>query len=307
MLIISMVVGAGIYLIYHEIPQLHPAGPVLLEICHRVQPAMLFAMLFLSFCKVEPRDMRPHRWMVPLLLIQCGSFAAITGLVLLFPQMQMRIPLESFMLCMICPTATACAVVTRKLGGDMAGVVTYTILINLAVALVAPALLPLIYPFGGLSFGAAFVKILSKVFPLLIMPCLSAWLLRRFFPKAHGWLLSKTEWSFYIWAISLSLAILMSTRAIVCSSAGARMLFYIALASLVSCALQFYAGKKIGARWNSEITAGQALGQKNTVFAIWMGYTFLDPVVSIAGGFYSLWHNIYNSYQLKRKSDEVQA
>ena len=38
-----------------------------------------------------------------------------------------------------------------------------------------------------------------------------------------------------------------------------------------------------------------------TVFAIWLGYTFFTPVVSVAGGFYSIWHNCYNSWQLYRK------
>ena len=50
---------------------------------------------------------------------------------------------------------------------------------------------------------------------------------------------------------------------------------------------------------NGEIIAGgQALGQKNTVFAIWFAYTFLTPVTAIAGGFYSLWHNLVNTWQL---------
>ena len=55
-----------------------------------------------------------------------------------------------------------------------------------------------------------------------------------------------------------------------------------------------------------KITAGQSLGQKNTIFAIWMGYTFMTPETSIVGGLYSIWHNLYNSWQLYKagKSDE---
>jgi BASS family bile acid:Na+ symporter len=49
-----------------------------------------------------------------------------------------------------------------------------------------------------------------------------------------------------------------------------------------------------------EVTAGQALGQKNTVFAIWMGYTFMTAETAIVGGLYSIWHNLYNSHQLRR-------
>ena len=71
--------------------------------------------------------------------------------------------------------------------------------------------------------------------------------------------------------------------------------------------MQFWAGKKIGAAYGCKISAGQALGQKNTVFGIWMGYTFLDPVVSVSGGFYSLWHNCFNSWQLYRRRKELEA
>lgn len=63
---------------------------------------------------------------------------------------------------------------------------------------------------------------------------------------------------------------------------------------------QFYFGRRIGRRYGDTITAGQSLGQKNTVLAIWMGYTFFTPVTAIAGGFYSIWHNLVNSYQLYR-------
>jgi BASS family bile acid:Na+ symporter len=41
------------------------------------------------------------------------------------------------------------------------------------------------------------------------------------------------------------------------------------------------------------------MGQKNTVFAIWLGYTFMTPETAIVGGLYSIWHNIYNSWQLR--------
>lgn len=298
MLIIGIIAGASAYLIYHAIPALHPAGPALEKFCKTVQPILLFMMLFLTFCKIEPRQLKPQKWQAWLLLFQCLSFIVIALLLVFFPQIPLRIAVEALMLCLICPTATACAVVTGKLGGDMAGVLTYTILINLAVAVLVPLLVPLIHPIEGLGFFSAFCKILSKVFPLLIMPCLLAWFIRYCIPRLHRKLLEYTDLAFYIWAVSLTLAILMSTRAIVQSGNSVSILIDLAVASLASCVLQFWAGKRIGAKWGQKITAGQALGQKNTVFGIWMGYTFLDPVVSIAEGFYSIWHNCYNSWQL---------
>ncbi len=306
-LIIGMIVGASLYLVYHAIPALHPAGPVLERIVKQVQPLLLFAMLFLSFVKIEPRQMRPHKWMLWLLLFQCVSFVALALVLAFCPRIPFYYGVEAAMLCLICPTATACAVVTGKLGGNMAGVVTYTVLINLAVAVLVPLLVPLIHPIAGLTFWQAFSTILAKVFPLLILPCLLAWLIRYLLPGLHAWLLKYAGMSFYIWAVSLTLAILMSTRAIVQNESGAVVLWETGVASLLTCVLQFWLGRRIGRRYQCPISAGQALGQKNTVFGIWMGYTFLSPVVSVAGGFYSIWHNVYNTWQMyrKRKRDEA--
>ena len=315
MLIIGMAAGAGIYLLYHAIDALHPAGPVLLDICETIQPCFLFAMLFLSFCRIDPRDMRPRLWQLWLLLVQGGLFIGISLLLMWASGSQSaaarwicgnRLTVEAAMLCLICPTATACAVVTGKLGGNMAGAVTYTVFINLLVALLVPSFVPLIYPQGGMSFVSAFWKILAKVFPLLIMPCVTAWLIRWLLPGVHAFLLKYTHVSFYIWAVSLTLAILMSTRALVHCEDGMRIISGIAAASLLACIFQFMTGKAIGSKYGSRITAGQSLGQKNTVFAIWMGYTFLDPVVSIAGGFYSIWHNVFNTWQLYRRRKSLE-
>lgn len=300
MLVIAIAGGALLYLAYHFATPLHVAGPVLSRIVAVVQPLLLFLMLFLTFCKIEPRELRPHRWQAWLLLFQGGAFVLLAMVIHIFPQMQARIPLEAAMLCLICPTATACAVVTGKLGGDIAGVITYTIAINLLTAVLVPLFIPLIYPVEGMTFIYAFSRILAKVFPLLIMPCLLAWFIRYFIPRLHKAILRYPDLAFHVWAVSLALAIATSTRAILLNEDSATLLLWIALASALSCVLQFHAGKMIGAAYGQRITAGQALGQKNTVFAIWMGYTFMDPIVSIAGGFYSIWHNIFNSRQLYR-------
>ena len=316
MLIIGMVAGAGIYLIYHSIPGIHSAGPFLESFAKTLQPALLFCMLFLSFCKIEPHQMRPHKWQAWLLLVQGGMFVLLALAELWAIRAggaagewvaAHRIPLESAMICLICPTATACAVVTGKLGGNMAGVVTYTVIINILVALLVPMMVPLLYPDGDISFGTAFSRILAKVFPLLIMPCIAAWVVRYVTPKFHAWLLKYTHFSFYIWAFSLALAIAMSTRALLNAKSGTAILLEIAAASLLCCAFQFWIGKRIGARYGCKISAGQAIGQKNTVFGIWTGYTFFDPVTSVACGFYSIWHNCYNTWQLYRKRKENEA
>ena len=177
-LIFAMLAGVFAYLLYMEIPALHPAGPVLEKIVGFVQPLLIMVMLFLSFCKIEPHQMRPHKWMLWLLLVQCGAFAGLALLLAFVPELPLRDAFEAAMLCMICPTATACAVVTGKLGGNMAGAVTYTVLINCAVALVVPVVVPMVHPAAGVSFHSSFLTILGKVFPMLVLPCIAAWLVR---------------------------------------------------------------------------------------------------------------------------------
>ena len=65
---------------------------------------------------------------------------------------------------------------------------------------------------------------------------------------------------------------------------------------MLCCFLQFFAGRRIGS-----ITGGQTLGQKNTGFLIWLGYNYLTPVTSVAGGLYAIWQNLFNSWELYRK------
>lgn len=307
MLVIGMISGAGAYLIYMQIPAIHTAGPILETICRKTQPILLFLMLFISFSRIEPRQLRLHRWHLSDLLIQLSAFILLSGAVIWAMHsssaaaawiLRHRVLFESAMLCMICPTATACAVVTGKLGGDMSQVVMYTIIINLAVSVVVPLTVPMLYPQADITFIAAFSRILAKVFPLLILPCLTAWAVRYLMPRFHKWIASKINMSFYLWSVALTLAILMSTRAIIHSSCSIWTLTGIALVSLICCAFQFRIGRRIGSKSGSRIEASQAFGQKNTVFGIWMGYTFWNPLVSVAGGFYTIWHNIHNTRQL---------
>ena len=153
MLPIAMVTGASIYLIYNILPEpVHYAGPFLNGLVKFLQPLLIFSMLFLTFCRIEPKDLKPHRWHWWLLLVQGGLF---TGLGFLAFWVMKVMPgdyhdkvvlIESAMLCLICPTATAAAVVTRKLGGDVAGITTYTVLINLVTAVLVPLIVPMIHP-----------------------------------------------------------------------------------------------------------------------------------------------------------------
>lgn len=298
----AIVTGILLYVIYDNIPGLAPAGPYLEKTVDILQPLLIFSMLFLSFCRIEPKDLKPRKWHVWLLLTQAAGFSMLAAAMILLQDYHWKVLIEGAMLCLICPTATAAAVVTAKLGGDLPGITAYTILINMVTAVLVPVFLPFVHPEDGISFFTASSMILARIFPMLIAPCLLAFLVRYLAPHLHEWLLKFDNLPFYLWCVSLTLAIAMTTRSIVHSTTPAIYQVCLAAVSLLCCAFQFMAGKKIGKRYGAAITAGQALGQKNTVFAIWMGYTFMTPVSSIAGGFYCIWHNLFNSYQLYERS-----
>ena len=300
MLPIAMTFGVVAYFVYVNIPALDGTHALVSRAIGYVQPALLFCMLFVSFCRMSIKELKPRAWMLKLLAIQVVSFVAMGLLIVGMPDVAGRVVIESAMICMICPTATAAAVVTTKLHGNANVVVSYTCLINLAVSLLVPAMVPFLHEgaHAGMDFEMSFLLILAKVFPLLIMPLVVAWLVRHLFPRFHAFIMRQPNLAFNLWAVSLSLAIAVSVKALVHSEEGLWNMVGIAVASLVCCLAQFVLGRLIGRKHGEPVAGTQALGQKNTVFAIWMGYTFLNPVTALAGGFYSVWHNLVNSWQL---------
>lgn len=307
---IAMLVGVAAYYLFVALPfgpQVHRWAYVALS--EYVQPTLIFLMLLLSFMKVKPREMKPRAWHFWLLLMQAGCFLVCSVMAMMSHTYGIKILCEGAMLAFICPTATAAAVITGKLGGSISGVVTYLMLCNLMVSLVAPAILPLVEPHVGMTFLPSFLMILRKVFPLLICPLILAQLIRYCLPKVYRRIMRYPDLAFHIWLPALALAITVTVRSIVHSTVDWHYMVGLALISAVCCLVQFALGKWLGARYDRKVfapeasikvTSGQAFGQKNTVFVIWLGLVFLDPVTSVVGGFYSVWHNLVNSWQLMK-------
>ena len=298
---ISMVMGVVLYFVYTSLPFLKGTNQMVNQAIGILQPLLIFAMLFVTFCKIKPTDLKPCRWHAMLLTVQVGAFALFAAVLILFPSIPCRLLVESAMICFICPTACAAAVVCAKLGGHAAHLITYILLINLAAALFIPLIVPLVNPQEGQTFINTSVLIIRQVFPTLICPLLLAWTIRYTMPRLAQRLQNTGDTAFYLWTVALTMAIAVTTRSIMHSDVGIPVLVGIALVTLASCWAQFTIGRHIGKPSGDHIAAGQGIGQKNTVFAIWMAYTFLTPVTAIAGGFYSVWHNIFNSYQLYKK------
>ena len=294
-----MVVGTLVYLAFAKWTFLAPFKPWVNGFVSFITPWLIFAQLLFTFCKIDLKELKPRRWHAWLLMIQFFTCSIVAALLLCLPMGSLGKGFwEGAMVCLICPTATAAAVITSKLGGNAATLITYTLLSNLLGAVMVPLVFPLVEPHEGLTFWMAFLKILSKVFPLLLAPLFVAMFLKRYMKGVHRWLMMHSGMAFYIWAFALAMVMGQTSRSLINSDASA---WLVALGGLVVCALQFAAGKRIGSAYGDRISAGQALGQKNTVLAIWMATAYLHPMATIAPGSYVLWQNLINSYQLWKK------
>ena len=300
---LAMLAGAIGYFLLANVTILEPVKPFVNGLIVVLTPFLIFAQLLLTFCKIEPKELIPKAWHAWLLSIQAVSSGIIALLLILCPMAEAyRDIFEGAMVCLICPTATAAAVITGKLGGSASTLTTYTLLSNILAAIAVPLVLE---PHADITFVIAFLKILSKVFPLLLAPFFVALLLRYYIPSLHRLLLKYHGVAFYLWAVALTIVTGQTVRSLVTSTADVSIEIMIALAGLVTCCLQFYFGKRIGSAYHDRISAGQALGQKNTVLAIWMAVTYLNPLSSVGPGSYVVWQNTINSYQLwkKRKNE----
>ena len=263
-----------------------------------LSPYLIFAMLFITYCKLEIREFRLHRFQFVLLAAQLLLSAAVYFALL---------PLghtvaEGVFICVFIPTATAAPVITSMLGGSISAVATYSLLCNVVVSLTAPVILAAIGDHSEISFGESLMMIMAKVMPLLLLPIVGALAITRFAPRVHKAIAGCQSLSFYLWAVAL-LIIVGSCVSFVIKHWNPDETFAmgaLALGALVVCVLQFVVGRTIGRRFGDAVAGGQSLGQKNTVLAVWLALAYMNPVASVAPAAYIAWQNIINSWQLIR-------
>ena len=301
MLPAAIVLGISLYLVYHFSPALHVYGKWLHPLASEGQRLIVALLLFFQFVKISPHDLKVTRWHLKALALQVGLFLALAGVIFFLEPGTPRMLLECAMLCFICPTASAAGVITDRLGGSLASTVTYLVIINITGTFLIPLVIPLVNPSAQMGFWNYVGHIALKVFPVLILPGILAWIIRYTTHKLQRALMRWASNSFYIWGFGLTLAMVLSTRALLLSGLGLWSVAGIVVVSVIACFFQFWAGHRSDKDRIANLTAGQALGQKNTGFLIWLGYNYMTPVTSVAGGLYAIWQNLYNSWELYQK------
>jgi BASS family bile acid:Na+ symporter len=291
-----------------------------------VLPWLIFFMLFFTFCKVNPMDLRLHRWHWVVLAIQMAfSLGVYYGLMAWTANPVLA---QGLMLCFIMPTATAAPIIAGKMGGSIQNLTTFTLLSNFATSLIVPALFPIVNPLAEKAFWPAFLLILRHIAPLLLGPFLLAWLLRlgyeRRTKKEFVLSMNLAQIPFYLWVASIVVLTSVVTETVIGNyQLQITNILILLVSSFFACVAQFGLGKLIGYHMPapskgrdyqdvlinpaaapktmagvSSITAGQAFGQKNTSLGVWMAQTYLNPLAALGAAAYIIWQNIFNSAQL---------
>ena len=307
---VSIAVGTVSYLTFNYVPALDEAGDWLGSVFDVLFPISVFMTLFVTFCKVDFHEMRPHCWHAGILVAQLLLITVTVALAwssdnskLLTLNSQLstlnsKLFYEALLTCIIGPSASAAPVVVGKLGGNISTMTTYTLISSLASALLIPLVFPMLEPAAGITFMEAFLIILEKVSYVLLLPLVLGWMMQHYLKRLCAWIVSMPDLSFYCWAFSLSITTGITVKNIVHSTAPIMLLGLIAVATFVLCWIQFGIGRGIGRLLGEEVNSGQALFQKNTALSIWVAYMYLNPVSSIGAGCYVLWQNIINSFEL---------
>ena len=295
----SLVLGALGYLIFAYIPFLQPLGDAVGPRLVELMPVVLFALLYVTFCKIEIKEMKPKAWHFVLQLIRTSlALLMVIAICLFGKNYEAKVILEGAFICFICPTAAAVAVVTEKLGGSIGSLTTYTVIANIFTMIIIPSLFPMVEKGADVSFLYMSMMVFRNVTTVLVVPLLLALLSRKFLPRFVDKVKSVKDLGFYMWCFNLTILMGETLRNFLHSTVSGWILALLLIVPLAVCLVQFAIGKAVGRHWDASISAGQALGQKNTIGGIWLTLTFLNPLAAVAPGAYVVWQNLVNGWQL---------
>ena len=294
----GLVIGAAVYLLFSGIAPLQPIGNVVGPFLVKLLPVVIFVMLYITFCKIQLGDLRPRAWHFILQAIRTVLSGLLVLAILHTTNPMAKLVLEGAFVCVICPTAAAAPVITARLGGSIASLTIYTILANVVTSVIIPLFFPMVEKSADITFLTAFVMILRRITFVLIVPLCLALLTRKFLPKVAARIKETKNLAFYLWGFNLSIIMGLTIRNILATQVYGTILALLLLLPLVISLLLFSIGKAVGYRYGDSISAGQALGQKNTVVGLWLTIAFLNPIASIAPCAYVVWQNLINAWQL---------
>lgn len=262
-------------------------------------PYLIFSILILSFSTVNIRKLR-----ITMLDVWLMLFQIVVSLGCYFLLMSIKVnPIvaQGVLVGVICPVAASVVVIACMLGANRETVTTYSILGNLMVAVVAPIFFSFIGVHQEIPFWDSFLLILGKIGPVIGLPFFIVLFLQRCLPKINTFISKYQHISFYLWSVALFITLGQTIDFMFLNGKdNISAIIWLGITSILFCAIQFGIGKLIGHHYGDTIAGGQLLGQKNTSMGIWIANSYLNPLASIFPALYSIWQNLFNSWQMWR-------
>ena len=260
-------------------------------------PYLVFSILLLNFAAVNVKKLRftmMDFWlMLYQIVVSIGMYYLLMGLHI------NEIVAQGVLIGVLCPVAASVVVVACMLGANRETVTSYTIIGNLMVAVVAPIYFSFIGNNQDMPFWTSFLLILRKIGVVIALPFFVALIGQHFLPKVNDMLCKIKGWSFYLWAMALTITLGQTIDFMFLKGKeNLSSIILLGVCSVVFCVIQFSLGRFIGRKYGDTIAGGQLLGQKNSAMGIWIANTYLNPLAAIFPALYSVWQNVFNSIQL---------
>ena len=262
-----------------------------------VVPYIIFTIILLTFTAVDITKLRFKPLFTWIILFQV--VVSLGGYYLLRLLHVNEIVAEGVLIGVLCPVAASVAVVSTILGADRNTVTSFSVIGNLVVSVVAPVYFSFIGVNQDLPFWTSFLHILRRIGTIIGLPFIVALALQLAWPKANRVISRYKGLAFYLWAVALFLTLGQTIHFIFLNGKGNwGSILWLGVSALLFCILQFGLGKWIGSKYGDTIAGGQLLGQKNSAMGIWMANHYLHPLASVFLAFYSVFQNLFNSWQI---------
>ena len=275
-------------------------GLLLHEYCatlNVVVPYIIFTILLLTFSAVDIKKLRFKPLFIWIILFQVvvsiGIYALLKALKI------NEIISEGIFVGILCPVAASVAVVSTMLGADRNTVTSFTVIGNLVISIMAPVYFSFIGVHQDMTIWSSFLLILRRIGSVIGLPFFIALAFQLCLPKANRFISRFKGLAFYLWATALFLTLGQTIDFIFLNGKGNwNNILWLGVSALVFCVIQFGLGKWIGYKYGDTIAGGQLLGQKNSAMGIWMANHYLVPLSSVFLAFYSVFQNLFNSWQI---------
>ena len=97
----AMLTGMIVYLLFAYLSPLQPIGNAVAPYIIDMLPVVIFAMLYVTFCKIQIKDLKPRAWHFWLQGVRILLSAILVGAIIIVDSPETKLILEGLFICVI--------------------------------------------------------------------------------------------------------------------------------------------------------------------------------------------------------------